>query len=128
MPHHLRLQGPIEPPHVQRAVAVAGPDLVSKADHVEGVRRVSPHLRAPGPVGVPRQHTPIRRRAPDAVLWERTAHSPHAAPQTPTAPRAAPPGDTPCEGSPSPQGMHWMGGRYPPPLQGAQPMPSHCLP
>ena len=25
-------------------------------------------------------------------------------------------------------GMHWKGGRYAPPLQGAQPMPSHCPP
>ena len=28
-----------------------------------------------------------------------------------------------------PPGMHWKGGEVPPPpLQGAQPMPSHCLP
>ena len=25
-------------------------------------------------------------------------------------------------------GMHWKGGAPPPPLQGAQPVPSHCLP
>ena len=30
---------------------------------------------------------------------------------------------------PTPEGMHWKGGRYPPPLlQGPQPMPSHCPP
>ena len=30
--------------------------------------------------------------------------------------------------NPRPPGMHWTGGRYPRPLQGAQPLPSHCLP
>ena len=25
-------------------------------------------------------------------------------------------------------GMHWKGGGYPSPLQGAQTLPSHCLP
>ena len=32
-----------------------------------------------------------------------------------------------CFGSGAHPGMHWKGGR-PSPLQGAQPMPSHCFP
>ena len=48
-------------------------------------------------------------------------------PADPTAARcsAAIPRGTVCT-PPSP-GMHWKGGRYPPPPQGPQPTPSHCL-
>ena len=44
-------------------------------------------------------------------------------------PNAGGPGaQTQCRRECPPAGMHWKGGRYSPPLQGAQPMPSHCPP
>ena len=48
-------------------------------------------------------------------LWQKPAPSPRLRWFPPTLPLSAP-------------GMHRKGGAPPPPLQGAQPMPSHCVP
>ena len=106
----LGLGGPALPPACPRCAGVAG-------------QRVHPHKRSC-----------IEHRVGRAIL----AHLPWGA-KEPDDPVGR--GDHPMNRwylqmalvvylylTPSP-GMHWKGGGYPPPpLQGAQPMPSHCLP
>ena len=85
---------------------------------------------APCPCGPPRRCVPRASQAPPG---------PHAAHlrrmPCPHCPYPQPPGPdavqcrTCMEEPPPPPGVRWKGGRSPPfPLQGAQPMPSHCPP
>ena len=85
-----------------------------------------------GPFGGP----PARRGTPrlctsmclSANVWAPGAdHAKHRSPAGPVRPR---PSQSTELSSDPPKGMQWDGGRYPPapPLQGAEPMPSHCLP
>ena len=79
-----------------------------------------------------------RLSGPFRVTWEHALEDPHSgitayfwALGTPASPeKYVPRTDTVCGGGACGgwAGMHWKGGEVLPPLQGAQPMPSHCLP
>ena len=74
---------------------------------------------------------PIELPTKNKNILERMMEGPQATqgppPPPPAVPTMVPPGRG-LEATSSP-GMHWKWGRYPhPPLQGAQPMPSLCLP